>query len=576
MQRLTKTIATPLLPAIVALALGLLSQSAAGAEGEPRARLLEGFGVYSRPLSTDSVLAQRYFDQGLTLIYGYYFVQAVASFQEALRHDPDHPMLHWGLALAIGPNPNSRAARVPDDPQGEGAKAIQTALRHRSRASAREQALIDALAVRYDTAAYPERDARDVAYIEATRTLLRDHPDDLEGGFLLADAVMTRGAWSYWREDGTLLDDAEEAAGALERVMALHPLHPGANHLYIHLLEAEQPARAVAAADRLAALAPRAGHIVHMPSHIFIRVGRYEEAIATNERSAEVDRAVVKEWADLPYPEICTYNVDARKHAGHAYDFIRLARSFQGNHAEALRYAKRTAEVSPAFGGVMGSQRQIATVWLIQKFFGQWEALLAEPEPSAEYPFLGAMWSYARGSALANTGDLEGAQRALDAISAAIEIPALQEFLVRRNPAPTILRLARHSLDAEIALAQGRHNDAIASFGKAVAIEDRLEYVEPPDWPQPTRLFLGTALLEAGRPGEAEVVFRKELGRFPGLGWALLGLSQSLEAQGKSQEALSTGERFAEAWRESDVTPERPVFLAPARALSDRSSSTRP
>ncbi len=542
-----------------------MSAPAHASDDTPRARLLDGVGAYSRPISTESEPAQRYFDQGLNLIYGYYFVHAVASFQEALRHDPDHPMLHWGLALALGPNPNSRAARLPDDPRGTGGEAIRAALRAASRATAPERALIDALAVRYDTSAYPDREARDVAYIEATRRLRAADPGDLEAGFLFADAVMTRGAWAYWDESGALTADAEEAAQALEQTMARDPLHPGANHLYIHLLEAKQPRRAIASADRLAGIAPRAGHLVHMPSHIFIRVGRFDDAIATNERSAQVDREVVEEWGELPYPEIGTYNIDARKHAGHAYDFIRLARSFQGNYAEALEYARRAAEEAPKLGGMIGSQRQIATVWLVHKLFGRWDALMDVPPPSAEYPFLQGMWHYARGSALANTGDLDGARRAVDAITEAVQAPEIQNLLVRRNPAPAVLTLARHALEGEIAMIEGRSSDAIASFGKAAVLEDGFGYVEPPDWSQPMRLYLGAALLEAGRPAEAESVYREELERFEGLGWALLGLSQSLEAQARVAEAAAVRAQFEEAWRESDVRPERSIVMGPGR-----------
>ena len=265
--------------------------------------LVDGLGTYGRKISTESQLAQKFFDQGLRLTFGYYFPEAIASFQEAKRHDPEHPMISWGMALAMGPNPNSRFLSFPDDPLGEGRKAIIAARAREMKATRVERALIRPLYVRYDVDSYPDRDDRDRKYIAATRALLRQFPNDLEAGFMFADAYMTHARWSYWRRNGSPLRGTLEAANALERVMARRPDHPGAVHLYIHLFESStQPERALPQADRLESIMPKAGHVVHMPSHIYVRVGQYEKAVASNQRSLDVDRVLLSAWGERKLP----------------------------------------------------------------------------------------------------------------------------------------------------------------------------------------------------------------------------------------------------------------------------------
>jgi hypothetical protein len=262
----------------------------ASAEGK-FAVLIEGLGKYSRPITTPSAVAQGYFDQGLLFVYGYYFSEALASFQEAARLDPACPMVYWGMAMAIGPNPNSRYAGVPDDPQGKGREAIQKAWSLRAGASLKEVAFITALLVRYDSEKFPDRKQRDIAYAQAMKDLFTRYPDDPEAGTFYADSLMTISPWNYWRPDGSPRPGTTEVVTALERVMAMRPNHPGANHLYVHLFENSQtPSRALVAADRLEQTIPGAGHIVHMPSHIYIRVGQYDKAIASNERSLAADK----------------------------------------------------------------------------------------------------------------------------------------------------------------------------------------------------------------------------------------------------------------------------------------------
>ncbi len=298
----------------------------------PKAALIPGTGDYSRPISTDSSLAQQFFDQGLRLVYGYYFPEAAASFLEALRHDP-HPMIEWGLALSIGPNPNSRYFGATDDPRGEGRKALERARRTAARATDVERDFIEALAVRFDEESHPETASRDAAYLESARSLAERHPEDDDAGTLYADAFMTSSAWRYWDREGKPAAGTLDAARALERVMDRNVRHPGANHLYIHLLEASrEPERALPQADRLADLMPNAGHIVHMPSHIYVRVGMYDKAIATNERSVAADETFLTAWGDIPLPTITTYRLSARIHAGHSMGFIRYTATIQGNY----------------------------------------------------------------------------------------------------------------------------------------------------------------------------------------------------------------------------------------------------
>ena len=303
--------------------------------------LVDNIGTYGRTISTKSPIAQKFFDQGLRLCYGYYFPEAIASFQEAQRYDPDHPMLAWGLALAMGPNPNSRKNAFPDDPQGDGRKAIAIARDHLSRATQVERALIESLSVQYDTDRYPDRAVRDEKYIEATRSVLDRYPEDLEAGFMYADALMIRGAWNYWRRDGSPLPGTPEAAATLEHLMALEPNHPGAVHLYVHLFESSaEPERALPQADRLESLMPKEGHMVHMPSHIYLRVGQYEKAVASNERSVAADRFFLSQWGNRPFPTAGTYHLSASTHAPHALDVLRYAAMLQGNYARALHAAR--------------------------------------------------------------------------------------------------------------------------------------------------------------------------------------------------------------------------------------------
>ena len=529
-------------------------------DGGQSAVLVDGLGTYSRPISTKSEMAQKFFDQGLRLVYGYYSPEATASFKEAIRHDPDNPMLYWGLALALGPIPNSRFLGFRDDPKEEGRKAIAAARARVSKGSPVEQALIETLSVRYDSERYIDRDLRDAQYIEAARKTHEQYPKDLEAAYLYVDALMTRAAWSYWKRDGSPLNGTREAVQTLERILALNPNHPGAVHLYIHLFESSaQPQRALPQADRLESIMPKAGHMVHMPSHIYVRTGDYQKALASNERSLEADKAFQKEWGDRATPNLGTYGMSSRTHARHAWDFIRYAAVNAGNYARAMEAAKAVI-AGMSHQGMGAVERGASMPLLINKIFGKWDAVLAEPEPSNGSAYLRGLWHYARGSAFVAKGNFEKAKAELKELRAASVDPSVKELLSVANPAPTVLELSTHALEGELLSAQGRNDEAVKAFEAAVALQDGLKYVEPPDWGQSMRLYLGAALLKAGRANQAERIYREDLKDFQNNGWALFGLSQSLRAQGKAAEAQKVEQEFQRVWKNADVTLKASVF----------------
>ena len=547
----------------IATAASACSPSDPVAEGEELAVLVESTGAYTRPISTDSPPAQQFFDQGLRLTWGYHFPEAVASHQEALRHDPGHPMIHWGLALALGPNPNSRAQGLPDDPQGEGRQAVERAMELVERGNEQEQAFVRALHVRFDADANPDRDARDQAYLAATRALFEQYPEDPDAGALLGDAYMiTRRGREYWDDGGQPLPGTAEAAAALEQVMEQRPDHPGANHLYIHLLESSNtPERALDAADRLAALMPGVGHIVHMPGHIYVRVGQHTKSIEHNQRSAEVDGDFLAAWGSLEFPQTGTYLLSAQNHRRHAYDFIRYSAAIQGNYSQAVQAATDARGHEPQERVVRGqAHKTIATRWLVHKMFGRWNELLAEDRVMEGSQYLDGMWSYTQGSAHVGLGNMDVAQANLERIRAVAADPDSATVRRNANTVATLMELAALGLEGEISQAQGDLEGAIGSFRAAVAIEDGLDYTEPPDWPQPMRHYLGAALLEAGEAEEAERVYRRDMETNRNDGWALYGLWQSLQAQDRTAEAAEVFEAWEQAWQFADVELTRSRF----------------
>ena len=541
------------------LALACSWQMAHAQDGEALAVLVPGGGTYSRPISTDSAEAQAFFDQGLRMAWSFYFVESIASYQEASRHDPDHPMPYFGLAHAAGPNPNSRYAGLPDDPQGTGLEAIRNALQRINNGSERERDMINALFVLYNKDAIADSRERDRAYVAAMRDLHHKYPDDADIASIFAEAFMNTTRWDYWAADGSPRPGVTEARTALEAAMALEHDHPGANHLYIHLMEASsEPELAMPSAQKLEASAPISGHMVHMPGHIYLRVGEYEKAILANERSQIVDQQFAEIWGDTNFPMIGTYSLSHKAHAPHALDFVRYANMLQGNYAGAFEAAQRgAASVGRAAEAVNRGEKRVVHSWVVDKVFGKWDRILEAEQSHGGTPYLDGMWSYVVGSAQAAMGDLDSAEAALANIQAQAVADGVDDTGVAPTPASHVLGIAAHALEGEIAEARGDYDSAIAHYAAAVEMQDANNYTEPPDWSQSMRLYLGAAMLAAGRAEAAEAVYREDLEWNQQNGWSTFGLAQALEAQGKTQEAIIVKRQFDSLWRNADIELER-------------------
>ncbi len=527
--------------------------------GEALAILIPGSGTYSRTISTDSAITQQFFDQGLRMTWSFYFPESIASYQEAARQDPDHPMPYFGMAHAIGPNPNSRYAGLPDDPRGTGLEAIRTALSLIDNGTPREQDMIRALYVLYDKETVSVSGERDSAFLQAMRGLHAQYPEDPDIGAMFAAAYMNTTRWDYWQADGTARPGTAEARAALEAAMAARPDHPGANHLYIHLMEASrEPELALPSAQKLENLVPIAGHMVHMPGHIYLRVGEYEKAVYMNERSQVSDLQFAEIWGDTNFPNIGTYPLSHKTHIPHALDFVRYANMLQGNYAASARAAQRGAEsVGPDARTVNRGQKRVVHAWVVDKIFGRWETLLnAEPSHFGT-PYLDGMWSYVIGSAYAATDQVRQAEAELENIRRQASDGTVDSTGVNPTPASHILSLAGFALEGEIKEALGDLDGAINAYRRAVQLEDTNDYTEPPDWSQSMRLYLGAALLEAGRAVDAEAVFRRDLEWNQQSGWATYGLYQALLAQEKAAEAAIVNRQFQSLWRNADVVLER-------------------
>ncbi len=543
--------------------LALASLSAVPENSHVHAVLVPDSGNYTRTISTDVALAQTYFDQGLRLAWGFYFPESIASYQEASRLDPITPMPYWGIAHAAGPNPNSRYAQMPDDPQGAGLAAIEAALDRIDRATAMEAALIRALYVFYDAKSIPDPRERDRAYLAEMRELNKKYPDDPDVAALYAGSFMSIRRWDYWDKSGEAKGETLAVAEALEHVITTGDPHPGVYHLHIHLIEASlEPERAMVSADALESTLPIGGHVVHMPAHIFVRVGDYQRAIDNNLRSLAVDKEFAEHWGDLPLPNIGTYPLSHKIHAGHALDFVRYAATMQGSSELAIKSAKQMAEAISRHGTPMGRmQKRVAAPWVTLKIFGQWDELLATESLPHSTPYLDGILSYVKGSAHLAKGSLDRAQQELSNIQRIAQSPDVSVNRAGATATAELLALAAHALDGEIKLVEGDLIGAIAAFEKGVALEDTNNYTEPPDWPQSMRLYLGNALLVAGRFEEAEAVFRKDLRWHQNNGWSLFGLMKALEAQNKKNEAKVIQKQWSSVWSHADVQLTSPVIL---------------
>lgn len=518
-----------------------------GAAPTSRAPLFD-LGTWRHAVATRSPDAQHYFDQGLVLAYGFNHAQAILAFQQAATFDPECIMAYWGIALAYGPNINFPMDSTAEKPAWE---ALQKALALAPKASDAERAYVQALAKRYADPSDPNRPSRasmDSAYADAMRAVWRGHPDDADAGALFAEALMDLNPWNFWTLDGKANPGTDELVATLEAVLKRSPDHPGANHFFIHAVEASRtPGRATASAERLGRLAPDAGHLVHMPGHIWIRVGRYADAESVNVVAARVDSQYIAAHDPQGIYPMMYYP--------HNVHFIWSSACLEGRGAAALEAARRLGPMVP-----VEMLRQMpmlefvspTTLYTLVRF-GRWKEILAEPEPPMDLRFTRGMWHFARGLALAATERPAEAKAARDSV-AAIAAATPADALVSFNSAAALLRLAQHALAGETAARAGTIDLAVKGFRQAIQEEDALRYDEPPAWFLPVRQLLGAALLSAGRVRDAEAAYRQDLERHPENGWSLYGLSKCLRARKAAKEAALVEARFRKAWARSDVT----------------------
>ena len=524
------------------------AQSLAQRAGAP---LFEGMGEYHMSITTADSDAQRYFDQGMVLAFGFNHAESIRSFRAAQTLDPTCAMCFWGEALATGPNinvtSNGKAIMAPAE-RASARAAIDQALALMDGVTPKEQDWIRALDQRYDGQADTPRDPLDRAWADALADMAARYPDDTTVASIYAEALMNTMPWDYWGPDGEAKPDTQAVIASLEAVMAADPNHPLALHLYIHALEASSnAAKAEAAADRLANLVPGSGHLVHMPSHIYFRVGRYQDSALANIRAAEVDEAYIAQCnAQGFYPAL---------YYPHNIHFLWASATMQGQSALSVDSARRVVanvrvEQVEQFPTIQFF-RTVPMLSLVR--FARWQEILAEPEPYEPFAFARAIWHYGRGVAHAALGDAGAALDELAAIEA-LEPEVDEIFMGNVYPARDLLEIAKSLLRGEMAYRSGDAANAVLAFEEAVALQDALPYTEPPFWYYPTRQSLGAALLASDRDAEAQAVFEEDLEQYPMNGWSMFGLAEALRRQGDEAGATQMTARFETVWQFADVS----------------------
>ena len=511
-----------------------------------KATLMSGLGDLHHPVSTTNPEAQKFFDQGMRLIYAFNHEEAAGSFQRAAELDPKMAMAFWGLAEAVGPNYND-----PADPDRykKAHEAIAKAESLAANASPSEKAYIAAMAVRFPED--PAADHRLAAerYRNAMGDMVKQFPDDLDAATLFAEAGMNLHPWGLWHPDGTPEGGTEDIIAALESVLKRDPNHMGAIHYYIHAVEASpNPERALAAANRLAALAPAAGHLVHMPGHVYIRTGDFEAAVKTNQSAAAADRAYLQA---SPGP-----GMYGAMYYSHNLHFIAACSSMNGNYAEARKAAEMlAAHVGPLVKDIPPLEGFMTVPLAVEVRFQKWDQIMAMPQPPAGMQTTTVFWHFARGMALAGKGKMAEAEAEHHIVSeAADKTPPDQVFAMPvNNKAKDVLNIATNVLGAKIALAKKDSENAIAMLRRAVALQDSLKYDEPPDWFYPVRESLGGVLLLNGNAAEAEKVFRDDLDRNPRNPRSLFGLAEALRSQNRSYDAQFVDKQFQSNWKSTEI-----------------------
>jgi tetratricopeptide (TPR) repeat protein len=511
-----------------------------------KATLMAGFGDLHHPVSTGNPEAQKFFDQGMRLIYAFNHEEAAGSFERAAELDPKMSMAYWGLAEAVGPNYND-----PADPDRykKAHEAIAKAEILAANASPSEKAYIAAMALRFP--ADPAADHRLAAerYRNAMSDVVKQFPDDLDAATLFAEAGMNLHPWGLWRQDGTPEGGTEDIIAALESVLKRDPNHMGAIHYYIHAVEASpNPERALAAANRLAALAPAAGHLVHMPGHVYIRTGDFEAAVKTNQLAASADRSYLQASGSAGLYGAMYYS--------HNLHFIAACSSMNGNYAEAHKAAEMLAtHVGPMVKDIPPLEGFMTVPIAVEVRFQKWDQILAMPQPAAPMQTTTVFWHFARGMALAAKGKVAEADAEHHIVSeAADKTPPDQVFAMPvNNKAKDVLNIATNVLGAKIAQARHDSTGAVSLLRRAVAIQDTLKYDEPPDWFYPVRESLGAVLLLNGNAAEAEKVFREDLERNPRNPRSLFGLAEALRAQNRAYDAQFVDKQFQSNWKNAEL-----------------------
>ncbi|WP_374566613.1 tetratricopeptide repeat protein [Nitrosomonas sp.] len=526
------------------------SANAGSWSGKTGVKLLADIGGYQYTITTRNPVAQAYFNQGLIMSFAFNHNEAVRAFLAAQQLDEACAMCYWGEALALGPNMNVTSngqAVLPPEVHAQAYEAIQKALQLKPLVSAKERHFIDALAVRYSNDTTSSRSELDIAYMNAMRELYQQYPDDNDAASLFAESMMTTMPWDYWIDPETPKELTREVIHVLETVLRRSPKHPLALHLYIHAVEASSsPRRAENAADTLLDLIPDAGHLVHMPSHIYWRIGRYHDAAEANARAVAVDETYIANCKVQSFYTAAYYP--------HNLHFLWAAYSMEGRSEAAIAAADKVA-ASVSFEMI----QQFPVVEFVKTIpvltltnFGKWQEVLQQPQPSGSLQFSQGIWRYARAIAYLKLGDPEAAQAEyllLSKIRTNADLGLLDE---QDYPATQLLQIADELVQAEILMARKDYAKAIAAYKAAVLLQDQLPYMEPPFWYYPIQLSLGKALIEAGDFIQAEMVYRDNLKKFPKNGWALLGLKQSLQMQGKDYGEIQKA--FDQAWRNADVS----------------------
>ena len=510
------------------------------------APLFENLGNLHVPISTSNGQAQKFFDQGVRLSYAFNHAEAHRSFMEASRLDPNAAMTFWGQAYALGANINDP---FPDEERKLKAnEALDKAKKLASKASPKEQALIEALATRNSEDLTKDIADLNNAYMQAMTKVVAEFPEDTNIQTMYAESVMNTMPWNYWDNDGNPAPNTLKGKAALEKAMQINPDHPGAHHYYIHMMELPKPDLAVPSADKLGSLMPAAGHIVHMPGHIYIRVGRYQDAVKANQEAILADEDYISQcYSQGMYP-LAYYP--------HNLHFLWSAASLLGDSKTAIDAAKKTAEKVPV--GELASlpflQDFASTPLLAYTRFGKWNEILTIPYQGDAYKHLKLIWHYARSIAFLRKNNLKEAKEELEALKAMKDDPDLEELIANyTNASSSIAKVAYAVVSGEVAAAEGDLPQAIDQLREAVVFEDQLIYSEPAAWHIPARQSLGAVLLKAKKYGEAEKVYKEDLEALRQNGWSLMGLYRSLMAQNKAEEAKAIKEEFDKAWKDADI-----------------------